>query len=234
MSEHDLLGMRICMILERLFLGETLSVTKLAHEFNVSKRTISRDFNDRLFNLPNIEIEKVKKGYYKLSKRYIGSLKSYRDILHFSRIIDIDKLFPRHAFDYKFIDALLSNKDYSPCIIYTDSLDEQPNMYGPFLIIIQSIIDKTLITIKTNNEVFDHVAPYRLIHFKGHWYLVGEFEKHILVVAYDAIKEIQKIEAFFSFDLMILETIQEIAFIESLPHFNYTTQVLHKIKKYHI
>ncbi|MWP46307.1 WYL domain-containing protein [Gilliamella sp. Pas-s27] len=234
MSEHDLLGMRICMILERLFLGETLSVTKLAYEFNVSKRTISRDFNDRLFNLPNIEIEKVKKGYYKLSKRYIGSLKSYRDILHFSRIIDIDKLFPRHAFDYKFIDVLLSNKNHSPCTIYTDSLDKQPNMYGPFLIIIQSIIDKSLITVKTNKGVFNHVAPYRLIHFKGHWYLVGELDQDIFVVQYDAIKEIQKVEAFFSFDLIISETIKEIKFIESLPHFNYTSQVLHKIKRYNI
>ncbi|SCB84928.1 DeoR family transcriptional regulator [Gilliamella intestini] len=232
MSEHDPLCMRIYTILVRLFLGETLSVTDLAHEFNVSKRTIRRDFNDRIKMIPDIEIKDVKKGYFKLSKYSAGSLKTYREILHFSRIIDIDKLFPKHAFDHKFIDILLSNKNHSPCIIYTDSLDDQPSMYGPFLTIIQSIIDRTLITIKTNNEVCNNFAPYQLIHFKRHWYLVGELEKHILVIAYDVIKEIKKIEASFKIDLNISETIQEDDFIQSLP--NYTTKILHKINKHNI
>ncbi|OCG34217.1 MULTISPECIES: hypothetical protein [unclassified Gilliamella] len=234
MSEHDPLCMRIYTILVRLFLGEILSVTDLAHEFNVSKRTISRDFNNRIKMIPDIEIEDVKKGYFKLSKYSEGSLKTYRDILHFSRIIDIDKLFPKHAFDHKFIDILLSNKNHSPCIIYTDSLDEQPSMYAPFLTIVRSIIDRSLITIKMKNDVCNNFAPYRLIHFKGHWYLVGELEKHIFVIAYDVIEHVKEIKTFFKFDLNISETIQEDAFIQSLPHFNYTAKIFHKINKHNI
>ena len=115
MSEYDRFSIRICMILERLFLGETLSINELANEFNVSKKTISRDFNERLANLLRIEIEMVKKGQYKLSENSMSLLRNnrYRGILEFSKVIDIDKLFPKQVFDYKFISALLSNKNLS-------------------------------------------------------------------------------------------------------------------------
>ena len=204
----------------------------MANEFNVSKKTISRDFNERLANLLRIEIEMVKKGQYKLSENSMSLLRNnrYRGILEFSKVIDIDKLFPKQVFDYKFISALLSNKNHSPCIVYVDSLKEQPNVYGPFLTIIQATINKTLITIKTNNEVFDHFKPYKLIKFKSHWYLVGIYEKKFHVINYNVIKEVLVIGVLFDVDVYKLQKIEEESFIQSLPHFGYVMRVFQEEK----
>ena len=48
----DTILTRLTVILSRLNDGEALSVTELAKEFNVSERTIQRDFNERLIPFP--------------------------------------------------------------------------------------------------------------------------------------------------------------------------------------
>jgi len=50
--DYDKILTRLTIILSRLNDGEALSVTKLAKEFNVSERTIQRDFNERLVSFP--------------------------------------------------------------------------------------------------------------------------------------------------------------------------------------
>ncbi|HHK9512572.1 TPA: transcriptional regulator, partial [Morganella morganii] len=47
-SRHDRLAFRLAMIISRLFRGETLYPAQLAREFNVSARTLQRDFSERL------------------------------------------------------------------------------------------------------------------------------------------------------------------------------------------
>jgi len=46
--DYDKILTRLSKILSKLYAGEALLVTELADEFNVSKRTIQRDLNDRL------------------------------------------------------------------------------------------------------------------------------------------------------------------------------------------
>lgn len=53
--DYDKALMRLTHIISRLYQGEILSVMELAEEFNVSQRTISRDFNDRLCHLFPVE-----------------------------------------------------------------------------------------------------------------------------------------------------------------------------------
>jgi predicted DNA-binding transcriptional regulator YafY len=50
--DYDTILTRLTIILSRLNDGEALSVTELAKEFNVSDRTIQRDFNERLISFP--------------------------------------------------------------------------------------------------------------------------------------------------------------------------------------
>ena len=50
--DYDKILTRLTIILSRLNDGEALSVTELAKEFNVSERTIQRDFNERLLSFP--------------------------------------------------------------------------------------------------------------------------------------------------------------------------------------
>jgi len=50
--DYDTILTRLTIILSRLNDGEALSVKALAEEFNVSERTIQRDFNERLISFP--------------------------------------------------------------------------------------------------------------------------------------------------------------------------------------
>ena len=50
--DYDTILTRLTIILSRLNDGEALSVKALAEEFNVSDRTIQRDFNERLISFP--------------------------------------------------------------------------------------------------------------------------------------------------------------------------------------
>ncbi len=68
--DYDTILTRLTIILSRLNDGEALSVKELAEEFNVSDRTIQRDFNERLISFPVYQDKKrwrMQEGY-KLEK----------------------------------------------------------------------------------------------------------------------------------------------------------------------
>ena len=50
--DYDRTLTRLTTILQRLYDGERLSVKALAEEFNVSERTVQRDFNQQLIRFP--------------------------------------------------------------------------------------------------------------------------------------------------------------------------------------
>ena len=52
--DYDKILTRLTIILAKLNDGESLSVKELAQEFNVSTKTIQRDFNERLSAFPNL------------------------------------------------------------------------------------------------------------------------------------------------------------------------------------
>jgi predicted DNA-binding transcriptional regulator YafY len=56
--DYDKTLTRLITIISKLHQGEALSVKTLAEEFNVSERTVQRDFNDRLIHLYPIYKEK--------------------------------------------------------------------------------------------------------------------------------------------------------------------------------
>ncbi len=56
--DYDKILTRLTTILKRLNDGEALSIKDLAEEFNVSTRTIQRDFNERLISFPIIQVNK--------------------------------------------------------------------------------------------------------------------------------------------------------------------------------
>ena len=68
MAEHDTLAQRLGVILTKLNNGQRLVISELAHEFNVSARTIQRDLNVRLAYLP---LERDGQTYW-LDPSYLG------------------------------------------------------------------------------------------------------------------------------------------------------------------
>ena len=86
---HDRLAQRLAFIVTQLFKGETLSLTVLAHEFNVSVRTLQRDFNERLIYL---DLE-YKDGCYWLAKSQ-RLFRTDKDILQFASMTSMVPFFP--------------------------------------------------------------------------------------------------------------------------------------------
>lgn len=69
--DYDKTLTRLISILSKLYEGKSLSIKSLAEEFNVSERTISRDFNEKLVaNFPIYQDKKLWKMQedYKLEK----------------------------------------------------------------------------------------------------------------------------------------------------------------------
>jgi predicted DNA-binding transcriptional regulator YafY len=57
MKKHDTIATRLSLILTKLNNGEKLDVDELVKEFNVTKRTIQRDLNERLSTIPLKKME---------------------------------------------------------------------------------------------------------------------------------------------------------------------------------
>ena len=58
-NKYDPALTRLSSIMQRLYEGETLNKKELAEEFNVSEKTIQRDLNTRLSNLPIKQIRGI-------------------------------------------------------------------------------------------------------------------------------------------------------------------------------
>ncbi len=168
--DYDKLLTRLTTILQKLYDGEELSVSELAIEFNVSTKTIQRDFNERLIRFP---IEKVGRKWKMMEGRSIEKKRTPQEelILHllgeiargigekfgektsslFSKITDIDK-----------------NPIYSKIAI--EDVSEIGELFG-----------KLESAIKQNQEVeFSYkgknrtIRAYKIVSFEGYWYLYGE------------------------------------------------------------
>lgn len=106
-KEYDTLAVRLTLILKKLISGERFSIDELSCEFNVSKRTIQRDLNERFSFL---QIIKDKEGYYYLDKYYLGFY-GLNDIRDFACFSGIGNLYPR--LDEPMLNEILSSKQDS-------------------------------------------------------------------------------------------------------------------------
>lgn len=214
-ASYDKIGRRLGIIVSRLFSGESLSVDKLADEFNVSKRTIRRDINTRLDYL-NI---KKQGNYYQLSLLE-GRARTDNDIIRLAKMTYIDRLFP--SFDRKFVSLLLSGSHHSPFVIYTSPLEKRLGVFSAFYAITQSIIDCIEINFICQGQHYQQFKPYRLIYFKKHWYLVGLLADKMLSVIFDTISDVDFTTSYFKRDEQFLALTEEEQFINSLPYFQYS------------
>lgn len=72
-STHERLADRLANILTKLNVGHQLSVKELAEEFQVSTRTIERDFDRLNAYLPLLQDQRSKRYY--LDSSYLGRFK---------------------------------------------------------------------------------------------------------------------------------------------------------------
>ena len=109
-KSNDKLSIRLTQILLKLNSGEILSLDDLALEFNVSKRTIQRDINERFSYLPLIKVD----GCVRIEEYCLGKL-SFKDIKNFATLSGIKNLYPE--LDDNFIVDLLNTRLNSTYLI---------------------------------------------------------------------------------------------------------------------
>lgn len=168
-SGHDLLAWRLAAILLKLNRGERLDIGKLAEEFNVHKRTIQRDLQDRFAFLP---LEKAE-GLYALEPAFLGRI-TYRDIERFASLAGIKGLFP--GLDTQFFRELFDSRLSDTLNVHEGSYEDLRSRMGDFRLLQQAIGQRRKVRFlyqKADERKWVEVAPYRLINHTGIWYLAA-------------------------------------------------------------
>ncbi|WP_343806170.1 helix-turn-helix transcriptional regulator [Marinobacterium maritimum] len=201
MIKHDKLAQRLGLILTKLNAGERIHIDALAAEFNVSSRTIQRDLNQRLAYLP---LERKGKIYW-LLETSLGK-RSNKDLRHFARTLDIEGMFP--FLDDKLISTLLDQSQRAPYLVKGMSFENAKLFASEFKILEESIRQYRMITFLYKGKNYDSVHPYRLVNYKGVWYLAGTHDDRLKSFVISGISSISIKPDCFSLNKDIDETIQ--------------------------
>lgn len=237
--DYDKILTRLIIILSKLYNGESLSVKDLAKEFNVSVRTIQRDFNDRLISFPIYQENKKWKMQEGFKLEKVNSIED-------SIVLDImEKMVESigNKFSIKAKNLLLKikNKDFNP--IYaklniediSDKLQEIQKLENA----IKSKHEVLCVYNINDNESLDlQVKPLKIVNFEGFWYLIAldTKDKDLLKKYYlKNIKNIKLSDNIFCVDNnleKILEKVTTIWFDETKNPFKVKIKVSNEILKY--
>lgn len=164
-SMHEKLAYRLSDMLTMLNTGDALDVGELAEKYQVSRRTVMRDIDERLAFLP---LEK-KSGKYQLNPSYLGRL-DFKDIRAFAQISGIAKLYPN--LDVSFLREILDERAAQVYSVKGYTF-EDASQFDEMMSCIKTAIHQQ------KQLHFDYkdgkriVEPYQIIHHRGCWYLAA-------------------------------------------------------------
>jgi predicted DNA-binding transcriptional regulator YafY len=235
--DYDKILTRLTIILSRLNDGEALSITELATEFNVSARTLQRDFNDRLISFPIYQDKKkwkMQEGF-KLEKTTSIEDTVVLDIME-GLIDGSSGTFSTKA---KKLLSKIKNEELNP--IYakldiediSDKLKEVQQLEKAIktkhIVVCNYIMDKDTIKLSLN--------PLKIVNFEGFWYLIAMDRKNSILKKFylKSIKNIKiKDESFQTEKRLekLLENSRSIWFDDSIDPFKVTLHISSNISKY--
>lgn len=165
-TEH--LANRLADILCRLNQGEHLSVHNLASDYHVDKRTIQKDLNARLINLP---IYKDKEGKYALESAFLGkfNLEEIKLLIHAS---GLRGLYPE--LNNRLLSILLGRYKDNTLKVIGHRYEEIDDRTEDFYRIQDFILKHQEIKFQYDGKDYRDMKPYRLINQSGIWYLAAE------------------------------------------------------------
>lgn len=170
-TPHDTLPHRLTQILHRLNQGQTLHPKTLAQEFGVNVRTLQRDLTERFAFLG---LERVEGGY-RLDPSRLGQIRT-ADLERFACLAGIQGLYPALSVD--FLRELLDSRVESALLVKGPSYETldaaQTRTFGQLE---RHILQRERIGFRyrkaDGEKRYDDVAPYKLIHHSGIWYLAA-------------------------------------------------------------
>ncbi len=235
--DYDKILTRLTIILSRLNDGEALSVTELAKEFNVSERTIQRDFNERLVSFPVYQDKKKWKMQdgYKLEKSV-----SIEDAV----VLDImEKLIEgagqKFSMKAEHLLSKIKNQTFNPFYAKLDmedigdKLKEVQQLEG-------AIKNRQQIQCVYDFEDFSRtidLKPLKIANYEGFWYLIALDARNDVLKKY-YLKNIRQItikEETFTSDAkldMLLENAISVWFDERVKPYRVMLELSEEIAKY--
>jgi len=201
-KKSDKLTTRISYIIAKLNDGELLDIKELSIEFNISQRTLQKDFNERICTiLPVIK----KDGKYCLEDFVIGKL-SYEDIKRFAIRSGIAKLYP--TLQDTFLSDVLHGNTHKALLVKGSNYEDISKKQHEFDLIRLAIIvnHKLHFTYNTKQRV---VHPYKLVNNDAIWYLVGDENDVMKTFSFSKIQNLTKTEDKFIIKKNFLEIIMQ-------------------------
>jgi predicted DNA-binding transcriptional regulator YafY len=192
--DYDKILTRLTTILSRLYQGEKLQPKDLANEYNVSLRTIQRDFKERLINFPIYYENK----YWQMDSKFkLEKSLSIKDNITLDILENMSTNFGEqfHSQTTKILNKL-KNRQLSP--IYTKlNMEDISDELESMIVFEEAIISKNSIQVKYSTEKKEEVIkinPIKIVNFDGLWYLVATDENNKLKSYY--IKNITLIKTY--------------------------------------
>ena len=178
--DYDKILYRLTAILSRLYQGEKLQPKDLSEEFNVSLRTIQRDFKERLLSFPIFYEDK----HWQMNSDFkIDKNLSIKDTITLDILEDFSKSLG-DSFHTQSATILnkLKNRKYSP--IFTKlNMEDISSEFDSMIAYEEAILSKNSIKIKytTDTKVSEvKINPIKIVNFEGLWYLVATDENNKL------------------------------------------------------
>ncbi|AFL68362.1 helix-turn-helix transcriptional regulator [Sulfurospirillum barnesii] len=201
MNEHDKIATRLALILQKLVSKERFTIEELCEEFNVNKRTIQRDINERLAFLPI----KKENGFYFAESFTFGDL-SFKDIQAFATLCGIKSLYP--ALTNEFIVDLLNIKTSQAYLIKSFNHESITNQQKSFEAISAWILKHQQIscTYKNKQRVLN---PYKLVNINGIWYLGADEDGTFKTFTFSKMTNLKFLDTQFSENPEFLELLRK-------------------------
>jgi len=172
--DYDKALTRLVTILTKLYNGDQLSVKDLAEEFNVSNRTIQRDFNERLISFPIYQEKRLWKMQdgFKLEKTTSIEDQVVLDIMEKL----VDGVGDRFSSKAKVLLSKIKNDEVNPIYAKLDLED-----IGDKFEIVQQleVATKSKLVVKCKYKMKEsktyslNIKPLKIANFEGYWYLIA-------------------------------------------------------------
>ncbi len=144
-------------------MGEVLSPEQLVADYQVSEKTLRRDFNERLVNTPII---RTNEGY-----RLDPIIRSQGN-LNINKVmydIGLSELLPKH---YKL-------NGHAPVLFKNPRSERTDKFDALFKQLTEVIAAQVVIDLNYNEKPFESVHCYRLVNDRGIWYLAATYSDQL-------------------------------------------------------
>lgn len=199
--DYDKILTRLTIILSRLNSGDALSEQELAVEFNVSIKTLQRDFKERLASFPIYKENKL----WKMQNGFkIEKTKSLEEQL----ILDIlekmtESIGGNFAVKSHKLLSKIRNEDFNP--IYTKlNIEDITNRLDDIMLIEQAIKEKKELECHYENDregkFQARLQPLKIVNFEGFWYLVAFRNNYLEKYYLKTLSNIKTTNTIFSTD----------------------------------